>query len=160
MLTCGISGVLNSIEALSGACTISSSVLKVLLVSGIAICADKGIADREINARTQHPPRLHIGEATPKLPNAPPRKGALARSDSSPPSFLVNLNLGFRRPLQSQALREASLSFMGTSVVTIRSRREFRSEMRGERGLSSGVPVSGKCQVLSVKKHSDLSKNK
>src|SRR5207248_7048881 len=91
MSTCGISGAPDSIEAPSGACAISPAVLNVLLVSGIVICADKGIAGRKRNARTQHTPQFNIGEATPQVAGRPPSQARIGRQHSIPPPPLVNL---------------------------------------------------------------------
>ena len=58
----------------------------------------------------------------------PPRKGASVCRDSIPVSFLVNLNLGFAHRYNSGTSR-GEFGLNGSSVVTIRSRREFRSEL-------------------------------
>ena len=74
------------------------------------------------------PPPVQHRRGPPKLPDAPPRKGALACRDSIPPFFLVNLNLGFAQHYNSRA-SPGELEVNGSSVATIRSRREFRSEL-------------------------------
>jgi hypothetical protein len=85
-----------------------------------------------------------------KLPDAPPRKGALACRNSIPPFNLVNLNLGFAQHCNSSASR-GELDVNGSSVATIRSRREFRSELeeREVQALACG-------SVPSVKRHPGL----
>jgi hypothetical protein len=85
-----------------------------------------------------------------KLPDAPPRKGALACRNSIPPFFPVNLNLGFAQHYNSSASR-GELEVSGSSVTAIRSRREFRSELeeREVQALACG-------SVPSVKKHPGL----
>ena len=86
----------------------------------------------------------------PKLPDAPPRKGALVCRNSIPPFFLVNLNLGFAQHYNASASR-GELEVNESSVATVRSRREFRWELeeREVQALACG-------SVPSVKKHSGL----
>src|SRR5580693_1171125 len=100
MLTCGTSGAPNSTEALSGACRISPSVLNVLLVSGIAICADRGTASRKRNARTQHLPWFNIGEATPQVSGRPPSQGRIGIQEFYSPLFSCQPQFRFCPTLQ------------------------------------------------------------
>lgn len=84
------------------------------------------------------------------MPDTPPRKGALACRNSIPLFFLVNSNLSFAQHYDSSASR-GELEVNGSSVATIRSRREFRSELGKEevQALACG-------SAPSVKKHPGL----
>lgn len=115
MLTCGTSGAPDSTAVPSGACAIWPSLLKVLLVSEIAICADRGAANRKRNARVQHPHWFNI--LPPRHRTRPPRKGTSACRHSMPPSFLVNLNLSFARHYNSGTSARRPCSSMIWSLL-------------------------------------------